>query len=244
MTRTALLWIAALFTALANSARADLRFSETGENLGNGYQRLMYFVTNDGTNGTGTHLTLSDVTVADLDGSNLVTKFVSGSLTAKADLTGSALYLNSGSDRKIVFHSDRTFVNLLGDWNASTTDPTAYVVSSTNPPNTQGNFLTGVGHLEVSGGNPAGVDASSTVNYGLGVLFAVVVAPSRDRIDTVGVLGTETGTNWNFDFRPDDPFPPPPPPAFPEPALIPAFGALLLLRYPRRDRIPSPRRLA
>lgn len=235
--------VAAVTMSLASAARGDLLFSATDENLGNGYDRRMYFIRNDGTNGTGTRVTSSDVTLSSEDQRiNFVIKFVNSSATAKADLTGTALYEDSDEDPSALFHSDRTFVNLLGNWNSSTTDPTGYLVTSTNPPNQRFNYVGNVTRLEVSGAYAGGVDATAAVNYGLGALMAVAVVPWSDPrfgppITIYGTVGTETGVSQEFFFGSPNLFPPlPPPPSFPEPAGALAIGTLLLMRRQRRTR--------
>lgn len=241
MRRIALFVAAAEMMSLASAARGNLAFYGTEENLGNGYHRLMYFVRNDGANGTGSRMTSSDIILSS-DRTTFLTRFVNGAASAKADLTGSALYLNAGSDPTALYHSDRTFINLLGNWNSSTTDPTAYTVTSTNPLNSHVNFLGDLSWLEVGGTNAAGVDATATVNYGLGALMAVAIVPWNDpgygaSVQVHGTVGTETGATQTFELGVHQnlfpPFPPPPP--FPEPTGAAAIGFLLLLRRPRRS---------
>jgi hypothetical protein len=223
----------AVILLLASTARSDLLISSLQYNSG-GYNHQMYFARNDGSNGSGTRVVGVDVTVDDtINVPLLVIKFVNDSATAEADLTGSALYRDSGDDLTALFHSDRSFVNLIGDWNGDS-DPAAFITTTTNPSNAHANFVNGVSQFEVSGVVPGGVDATTASNYGFGALFAVAVSPwdrptYRAPGDVRGSLTTDTGVIEPINvFQDSQPITEPVPP-FPEPAGVAVIGAVLLL---------------
>lgn len=181
------LFVALVGMSVAGVAKADFTFSFTVQDAGAGLQRVQIFALANG-NGinVGSRALASDITIADLSGHNLVTKFVSGAATAKADLTGVA-----ASDP---YNSDRSFVNLLGDPSGGAAgadnDPTAYNVVQTVPANTHLNYINGVSQFEVVGANlSGGVDATSAANGGKGALIAVGVAPSGDILCFSGSVG-------------------------------------------------------
>ena len=170
-----------------------------------------------------------DLTLKDLSGHSLATGFVSASPTAKADLTGVA-----ASDP---YHSDRSFVNLLGDPSGGSSgtdnDPTAFSVVSTTPTNTHANFANGVQQFEVVGANlNGGVDATSAANGGRGALIAVAVAPTGDVLELLGQIG------GNLPGSPaqtiDAGFPPAP--QCPEPSALALTGVGLASILTRRRR--------
>lgn len=218
---------------LTSTARGDLLIGSLQYNSG-GYNHQMYFVRNDGRNGSGTRVVGVDMTLDDtVNLPLLVIKFVNDSATAQADLTGAALYRDSGDDLTALFHSDRSFVNLIGDWNGDG-DPAAFITTTTNPANVHSNFVNGVSQFEVSGVIPGGVDATARTNYGLGALFAVVVrpwnVPTYSAPGSVrGSLTTDTGVIEPIDvFQDSQPITETVPP-FPEPAGVALIGAVLLL---------------
>lgn len=179
---------AALITlSLACVCRADFSLSFTSEDIGGGLGRITYYAL--ARPGSGSNQILaSDLTLDDKSGHNFVIRFSSG--TAKADLTGTAA--------PDPYHSDRSYINLLGDpsGGASGTDndPTAYSVVSTTPANTHANYAGGVSQFEVVGANlSGGVDASSASNGGNGAIIAVAVVPLGDDICLMGSLGGATG---------------------------------------------------
>ena len=213
--------------SLAGVARADFEFSVDSASAGPGLARIRLFALSTGGGvDVGNRALASDITITDMSGHNLVTKFLSGAATAKADLTGVAA--------PDPYNSDRSFVNLLGDPSGGTSgsdnDPTVYSVVSTTPANTHANYANGVTQFEVLGANlNGGVDATRASNGGRGALIAVVVAPDGDRICFSGFIGGEK------------PGSPPLPLTFlcPEPATLALFAPALLLR-PRRRRAGLP----
>lgn len=181
------LFVALIAMSVADVAKADFAFSVTVQDAGGGLQRVQVFARSTGSGvDVGSKALGSDITITDFSGHNLVTKFVSGAATAKADLTGIAA--------PDPYNSDRSFVNLLGDPSGgpagTDNDPTAYNVVQTVPMNTHSNYLNGVSQFEVVGANlSGGVDATSAANGGKGALIAVAVAPLGDIICFNGAIG-------------------------------------------------------
>ena len=177
--RTYAVLAAAAGLGIAGIAKADFAFTPLQTDLGGGLTRTELFARITGTGvDVGSRALGSDVTLRDLAGHNLVT--VESSDMSSADLTG--------TETPDPYHSDRSFVNLLGS--TSRSELTAYSVVSTTPPNTYNNFVNGVDQFEVVGANfSGGVDATSAANVGRGALIAVIVAPSGDPVQFFGQIG-------------------------------------------------------
>jgi hypothetical protein len=192
-----LVWSAVVVLTLTGAVKAEFNFSVFSEDAGGGNERIAIYARNDG-NGTGSRAVASDITIADLSGHNLVTKFKAA--TGRPDVTG--------VEAPDPYHSDRSFVNLLGDENDLTgvdNDPTAYNLVTFNPPNPGGAhtspWATGVTSFEVVGANlTGGVHADSTVNGGKGALIAVAVAPAGDAICVAGSIGGDSGGPQSLPF--------------------------------------------
>ena len=180
---------AAAGLALTGVAKADfiVTSTRTADTVDAGNDVVEFFAKNDGTNGTGTKVIASDITLADTSGGKLLIKFVSASTSAKADL--SATKANVDANGNII--PDRSFVNILA--NDGNDDPTAYSVVSTVPDNTHANYAGGVTQFEVVGANLGGGINATTTNGGAGALVGVAVVPTGDPVKLSGTLGGELG---------------------------------------------------
>lgn len=177
---------AATGMALAGVAKADFHYSYSVADAGGGLERVSFYaeVTGTGVN-VGDRALGSDLTIADINGHNLVTKFLTAAANSKADVTGTA-----AADP---YNSDRSFVNLLGDPSGGTAgtdnDPTAYSIVQVVPANVHATYANGVPQFEVVGANLSGGVDATTANGGKGALMAVAVAPMGDGIHVSGSIG-------------------------------------------------------
>jgi len=216
---------AAAGLALTGVAKADFSFSFTrsADTVDTGNDVIEFFAKNNGGT-TGSKAIASDITLNGLDATgknpvNLVTKFVSASASAKADLTGTAEAVDASGN----LIQDRSIVNILA--NDGTDDPTAYSVVSAVPANAHATYAAGVSQFEVVGANLGGGINSTTTNGGKGALIAVAVVPKGDNAMASGSVGGEVGTAQTFSISS----------SVPEPASIglAGLGVLGLIRRRR-----------
>jgi hypothetical protein len=224
-----------VLSAFLGTARADFVLSYTAEQdaPAPGLNRYEFFARNDGQHGSGVRLLDLDV--------ELVTNqpMVIGNFphSSKPDLTGSRT--------PDPYHSDRSFVNILGDPASDDTAPDnfwvveARVVSQT-PSGGITDFDVSGPHLENHG-----VIATDAANGGRGALFAVAVVPSSTSLIKLipWGFGGETGPAFG-DYRDSTSIPPLQPGlddfrqlnplSVPEPSVLCIAGGMVLL-IPRRS---------
>lgn len=90
------------------------------------------------------------------------------------------------------YHSDRSFLNTLGDpGNAHDSDPTNIHIDQINPAGTFANYANGVSQFNLVGsfGPSGGITATSAANGGRGALIGVAVVPTGDTVRLVGQIG-------------------------------------------------------
>lgn len=215
--RNRLISIAFVVLSLGSAARADFEFSFTSADAGDGNERVTIYALNRG-NTTGSKALASDVTLVDLSGPNLVVKFIG----TRPDVTG------TGAPDP--YHSDRSFVNLLGDPSGgpggTDNNPTAYNLVSTIP--TLRQFNSHMPQFEVTGANlSGGVDATAAANGGRGAIIAVAVAPTGDLLCATGMVGGDMGAPESLATSLQ---------RCPEPASFAILGAGLIVLGLRRRR--------
>lgn len=179
----AALWV---LLGLAGGARADFNYSYERVDAGSGFDRLNFFAVSKPATApdVGTRVIAFDLTLQDLSGHDLLVKFQGAGPSPKPDLTGAFA--------PDPYHSDRSFVNTLGDpANTHDSDPTNVYLVQTNPAETFANYANGVSQFNVVGGlGPAGgIDATSATNGGKGALIAVAVVPTGDIVRLFGQIG-------------------------------------------------------
>ena len=236
-------WAAGLLTVsgLCGIARGDFNLSFTAEPdaPAPGLTRYEFFARNDGNHGSGVRLLDMDIELRASQPMVVGTFPRSG----KLDLTG--------SQTTDPYHSDRSFINILGDPSSdSDSVPNAlWVVEAQVRGTAPGDG--GVMDFDVSGAHldNHGVIATSAVNAGHGALFAVAVVPSSTSfIELIPWgLGGESGPAFG-DFTggtlPIGPVQPDPNNftqiyalVVPEPGMASVgIGALMLLRRRRTAR--------
>lgn len=180
-------WVAlSIVLGLAGAARADLTESYERVDAGNGFDRLNFFALSNPatTPDVGTEVIAFDLTLQDLSGHDLLIKFQSTGPTPRPDLTG--MFAPDP------YHSDRTFLNALGDpANAHDSDPTNIHIVQINPAGTYANYANGVSQFNLVGsfGPSGGITATSATNGGKGALIGVAVVPAGDTVRLVGQIG-------------------------------------------------------
>ena len=172
---------------LCRTAQADFSYSYERVEAGGGLDRVSFYALSDLNTApdVGTQVLGADLTIRDLLGNNLVVKFEDdGTDPITPDLTGAFA--------PDPYHSDRSFINLLGDpSNHHDSNPRNAFVIGTTPASTFSNYANGVWEFETTLilGLTGGVNATSTANEGRGALIAVAVVPSGDPVQLFGLLG-------------------------------------------------------
>lgn len=233
-------WAAGLLavSGLCGTVRADFSLSYTAEPgaPAPGLTRYEFFARNDGNHGSGVRLLDMDIELRTNQPMVVGTFPRSG----KLDLTG--------SQTPDPYHSDRSFVNILGDPSSdSDSVPNAlWVVEAQVRGTAAGNG--GVTDFDVSGAHldNHGVIATSAANGGRGALFGVAVVPSSTSLIELipWGLGGESGPAFG-DFTggtlPISPVQPDPndftqlyPLVIPEPGTALLLGISALALLPRR----------
>lgn len=218
---------AAAGLALTGVAKADFTFSFTRTTgAPDASHDVIEFFAKNGGGTTGTKAIASDVTLKGLDATganpvNLLTKFVSTSTSAKADLSGTKTSVDASNN----VIPDRSFVNILA--NDGNDDTTAYSVVSTVPDSGMHSvYAAGVSQFEVVGANLGGGINATTTNGGNGAMIGVAVVPTGDNASASGSIGGEVGSPQTFSISSK---------AVPEPACLSmiGLGALGLIRRRR-----------
>ena len=197
MRRYALLAVALGLACAAAPAKADFVLSDTAALVGDGTERINFYARNTGTSGSGSKVVALDLTLAafsDQAGTkpaNLVIKFVSTDADSTADLTGAG-----ATDP---YHSDRSFINLLGN---PPSNPSQFTVVDTSPKNTHDNYSGGVTHFEMVGAQLFHPPDGTVANNGRGALVAVAVLEGGGFAKISGLLGGDVGPPFGVSLGP------------------------------------------
>ena len=172
---------------LCRPASADFTYSFQRVDAGGGLDRVSFYALSNPNTApdVGTQALGADLTLRDLNGNQLVIKFYDDGVDPiTPDLTGARA--------PDPYHSDRSFINLLGDpSNHHDSNSHNAVLLGTRPDDTFDDFANGVWEFEATliVGFTGGVNATSTANGGRGALIAVAVVPSGDPVQLFGMLG-------------------------------------------------------
>ena len=189
--------------------------------------RINFYVHLDPAFGNGTRLvefdslSLTDIT----PGHRLLIGFASSAPNADADPFGMAA--------PDAYHSDRTFLNILGDPSGGPSgtenDPRKFTPIAISMPLAHANWAGGVTSFTASGARflfSDGADAN-TSNGGLGALFGAAVVPFDDTVHVQGMFITDTQFQFSVNFDAT---------AFPEPASAALVVVAALGLFVRRHR--------